>query len=195
MFPELIRVATLNRLPRLLTESPTGSSAVTASHNLTILEQPAGGKNKNKNNTTNKQQSLKLKVRSIVSDNRAFLIEPSDVSLSSVKRDLAYHVAKWILRTVHLSVPRKRMKRELWNPPRLATGKATFQERKDLLPGALFALECWTHPSPPPLSLSLSQQSRLAALPLLRHANSEPAAAKHLHHALADWSPESAGPA
>lgn len=92
-----------------MTESPTGSSAVTASHNLTILEQPAG----KKQNKTNKQQSLKLKVRSIVSDNRAFLIEPCDVSLSSVKRDLAYHVAKWILRTVHIFMPRKRMKREL----------------------------------------------------------------------------------
>ena len=45
-------------------------------------------------NKTNKQQSLKLKVRSIVSDNRAFLIEHCDVSLSSVKRDWAYHVSR-----------------------------------------------------------------------------------------------------
>lgn len=87
------------------------------------------------------------------------------------------------------------MKRELRNPQWLAADSVVFQEGKDLLPGALFVLECWTHPFPPPLSLSLSQQSSHAVLPLLRHANSEPAAAKHLHHALADWSPESAGPA
>ena len=48
------------------------------------------------------------KVRSIASDNRAFLIEPCDVSLSSVKRDLAYHVAKWILRTVHIICAQKK---------------------------------------------------------------------------------------
>lgn len=69
---------------------------------------------------------------------------------------------------------RKGMKRELWNPPQLAIGNATFQVWKDLLPGALFVLGCWTHPSPPPLSLSLSQQSSHAVLPLLRQANSEP---------------------
>ena len=143
--------------------------------------------------TTN-QQSSKLKVASIVSDKRAILTEPSDVSGNPVTRDFAYHVAKWILRTVHIFVPKKGMKRELWNPPWLASDNATFQEGKDLLPGALFVLECWTHPSPPPLSLSLSQQSSHAVLPLLQHANSEPAAAKHLHHALADWSLESAGP-
>lgn len=116
--------------------------------------------------TTN-QQSSKLKVASIVSDKRAFLIGLGDVSLNPVTRDFAYLVAKWIPRTVHISVPRKGMQRELWNPPWLAGGDATFQEGKDLLPGALFVLECWTHPSPPPLPLSLSQQSSHAALPLL----------------------------
>lgn len=40
-FPELNRVATLDRLPRHLTECQIGSSAVTTSHDLTILEQPA----------------------------------------------------------------------------------------------------------------------------------------------------------
>lgn len=123
---------------------------------------------------TNNQQSIKLKVPSIVFDKRAFLIEPWDVSLNPVTRDLADHVAKWILRTVHISVPSKGMKRELGNPQWQAADNATFQEWKDLLPGALFVLECWTHPSPPPLSLSLSQQSSHAVLPLLQHANSEP---------------------
>lgn len=41
VFPELNGVATFDRLPRHLTESQIDPSAVTASHNLTILEQPA----------------------------------------------------------------------------------------------------------------------------------------------------------
>ena len=52
VFPELNGVAALDRLPRLLTECPTGSSDVTASHDLTILEQPA-----EKKQTTNKVSS------------------------------------------------------------------------------------------------------------------------------------------
>jgi len=41
VFPELNGVATLDRLPRHLTECQIGSSAVTTSHNLTILQQRA----------------------------------------------------------------------------------------------------------------------------------------------------------
>ena len=41
VFPEVNRAATLDRLPRHLTACQNGSSAVTASHDLTILEQPA----------------------------------------------------------------------------------------------------------------------------------------------------------
>lgn len=40
-------------------------------------------------------------------------MEACDVPLSPVTRDLAYRVAKWILRTVHIFVPKKGMKREL----------------------------------------------------------------------------------
>lgn len=105
---------------------------------------------------TTSQQSSKLKVASTASDKRAFLIGPWDVSRNPVTRDFAYHVARWIPRTVHIFVPRRGMQRELRNPPWLAGDGTTFQEGKDLLPGALFVLECWTHPSPPPLPLSLT---------------------------------------
>lgn len=40
-------------------------------------------------------------------------MEPCEVSLNPVTRDFAYHIAKWILRTVHILVPKKGMKREL----------------------------------------------------------------------------------
>lgn len=189
VFPKLDGVAPLDILPRHLTECHINPSAVTASHSWTILEQAAEPP------ATTYHQSLKLKVASTcLSPKSLSHWTPWCVTAPGNQRLRVSRCQVDANNCAHICAQEKAWKGNFEMPSGWPL-TILFQEGKDLLPGALFVWECWTHPSPPPRSLSLSQQASHAGLPPLGHANSEPAAAEHLHHARADWSPESAGPA